>query len=215
MCIALLALALSGCQSPADPSGLVRPPPVPDTGLDSETSRPPLTDTGTRPTADTATRDTATPGDTRALHTADTSEVDTGPFFSVEVGTGEFSYVPLAANDPIEIIAGWQGGWHVLGGLRVCNMLAPFDVRYTVTDLPSSTVVSDQFYVQWALIDEGNGCRNTYNLLGFLNVIALAYGDLDTPPELLTGHVLEMKFTVTDALGREETGAVEVVAWSP
>ena len=52
------------------------------------------------------------------------------------------------------------------------------------------------------------------NLFGFINVIALAYGDQDTPPELLDGNTVEMRFTVTDALGREESSAVQVIAWS-
>jgi len=210
MSTALLALALTGCDDPPEKPRLVRPENVTETAIVPDTSTPIDSDTA----AATDTGDTAGPPDTAPNHTGDTALVDTGPFFTVEVGTGEFAYTPLANNDPIEIIAGWQGGWHFLGGLRVCNMEAPFDVRYVVTDVPSGEVVADQFYAQWLLIDEANGCRNTYNLFGFINVIGLAYGDQDTPPELLDGHLVEMRFTVTDALGREETGAVQVVAWS-
>ncbi len=158
---------------------------------------------------------TAHTADTAAAHTADTGPpVDTGPFFTVQPGTGEAGFTPLAPDDPVEIIYGFQGGWHMLGALRVCNMSAPFDVHFQITDVASGEIVADQYYVQWMLIDEGNGCRYTYNLFGFLNVTALVDGELDTPPELLDGHTMQMLYEVTDTLGRQESGSIEVLAWS-
>jgi len=208
MSVVLLALALFGCTGSPDK---VKSGP---SGFDS---RPDTEDTeDTQDTQDT--EDTASPTDsgtdTADTGPLDTAVVDTGPFVTVEVGTGEFAYVPLAPNDPIEIIAGPQGGYHFLGGLRVCNMTPPFDIHFQVVDSATGTLVTDLYYWQWMLIDEGNGCRNTYNLFGYINVILLAYGDQDTPPELLDGNLVEMRMEVTDTMGLVESGAVEVAAWS-
>lgn len=44
---------------------------------------------------------------------------NTAPTLSVEVGTGSADYVPLADGDPVELIYGTQGGWHVWTAVRV------------------------------------------------------------------------------------------------
>ena len=186
------------------------PPGPRDTQVDdTDDSDTDPSDTATTDSADTQGTGTADTG------TADTGTTDTGPVITVQVGTGESSFVALAPLDPIEIVAGLQGGYHFLGALRVCNMDAPFDVHFQAIDIASGTLVTDLYYWQWMLIDEGNGCRNTYNMFGYINVALMAYGDQDTAPELLDGHLVELRIEVTDSLGRVESSSVEVNAWSP
>lgn len=44
---------------------------------------------------------------------------NTAPTLSIEVGTGASDYVSLADGDPVDLIFGTQGGWHVWTGVKV------------------------------------------------------------------------------------------------
>ncbi len=44
---------------------------------------------------------------------------NTSPTLLVEVGTGASDYVPLADGDPVDLIYGMQGGWHVWTAVKV------------------------------------------------------------------------------------------------
>lgn len=133
------------------------------------------------------------------------------PVVAVEIGTGDQSFEPLADGDPVTMVHGPQGGWHVWGSLRATGFAALVDIRYTIEDLDSGVFVCDQQYrVQTASVSE---CQGEYvGMFGYLDVGELAAGDADTPPELLAGHELEMCMRATDADGHDETACVRVVA---
>jgi hypothetical protein len=125
---------------------------------------------------------------------------------SIEIGEGERDFV--AFSDPPEamMVHGPQGGWHILGSLQFTGMEPIVEVHYQITHLNSGSLVSDNFY-RLAMIETGD-CQGYYpGMYGYLSVIDLYDGDLDTPPELLAGDALRMTFDVTDCLSSmEEAG---------
>jgi hypothetical protein len=56
-------------------------------------------------------------------------------------------------------------------------------------------------------------CTGSYTgLYGFLELDALFDGELDTPPELICGHTLAVRMTVSDTGGTLLTESVEAIA---
>ena len=74
----------------------------------------------------------------------DDAMADAGPVVPpaearVEIGTGSATFVALADGDPIELVYGAQGGWHVdtavrLWGMEPEGMLLTYEVRREGTD---------------------------------------------------------------------------------
>lgn len=135
----------------------------------------------------------------------------------VEVGTGERSFEPLAEGAEVVMVHGPQGGWHMLGSARLTGLGEVVRIHYTITDLDSGVVVSDNNY-RVALLMEDDGVRGYYpGMYGYLDVAALESGELDTPPELLAGHRVRMRMEVEgEAVDGEEpataSGEIEVTA---
>jgi hypothetical protein len=68
---------------------------------------------------------------------------DGGPIPSaVEVGSGSISFVPLTDGDPVDIIKGPQGGYHIWMSLRASKQLDPklIAVKYIVTELDGGEI---------------------------------------------------------------------------
>jgi hypothetical protein len=130
---------------------------------------------------------------------------------SAEVGGGERAFEPLDEGDPLVMVHGPQGGWHVLASLRVQNMLDIVDIAYAIDVLPDGPRISDQTY-RVQLVDEG-GCSGVYpGMYGYLEVDALADGEADTPPEVLVGRTLRLSLQAADAEGRIASDTLEGVA---
>lgn len=116
----------------------------------------------------------------------------------LEIGQGERDFEPFESAEAI-MVHGPQGGWHVLGSLRFQGMEPIVEVLYQITHLESGSMVSDNSY-RVAMIETAQ-CEGYYpGMYGYLSVIDLYDGELDTPPELLAGDMLRMDFQVTDCL---------------
>ena len=120
---------------------------------------------------------------------------------SFDFGTGDSSFVPVSDGDDVTMIHGPQGGWHIWGSVRVSNTRDVVKIGFTAVDIESQKTVVDVTN-QVALAME-NDCTGTYTgMYGFIDVEELAVEELDTPPELLCLHDLELTMTLTDSGGR-------------
>lgn len=128
----------------------------------------------------------------------DTSEAlctDSSP--SLIVGTGEREFESLDEGEEVIMVHGPQGGWHMLGSIQLFNTFPIVEIDFTITDVESGIVVSSNYYRVGLLMEDE--CDGFYpGMYGYINVQDLAQGDLDTPPELLAGHELEMEMKSND-----------------
>ena len=126
---------------------------------------------------------------------------ESGPCYErtpkLTIGTGEFHWSDLGAGDLLTMVHGPQGGWHMLGSMRLQNTLQIIEVDFTITDLESSEEISSNHYRVAMIMEEE--CDGYYpGMYGYLNVSGLAVGDLDTPPELLGGHEMVLRMVAND-----------------
>jgi hypothetical protein len=129
---------------------------------------------------------------------------------SIAIGTGRASFEPLSNGDGIEMTYGPQGGWHIWGSIQATNTRDVIRVQFEAIDIESNETVVDVTH-QVALAME-NDCTGSYTgMYGFLKLDGLVSGELDTPPELICGHLLEIRMTVSDSGGRLITKTVETV----
>jgi hypothetical protein len=131
------------------------------------------------------------------------------------VGTGTFSYTALNELDIVTIVQGIQGGWHVTGAARVCNMVGPNDVVYTLTHEPTGTLLSQQTYLARTFTAEGNGCEWLAGMIGFIDASSLYTYTTSAADLLLDGDILVMDMSVTDSLGDTAQASLRVTAWDP
>lgn len=132
----------------------------------------------------------------------------------IEIGGGETRWQPLAEGADHEMVHGPQGGWHMLGSVRAVGFEEVLRVRFQIT-VPDrdDAMVSDNLYAVQALVDPMTPSILTYpGMYGYLEVGVLAEGELDTPPELLSGLPVVLWMEVTDDRGRQAEDSVEVTA---
>jgi hypothetical protein len=114
------------------------------------------------------------------------------------IGTGEYAWEALAPGDEITMVHGPQGGWHILGSVRLDAMYENVEIRYTITDVPSGHVVSDNdYFVQQVPLD---GCQGeVIGRYGYLSDYdELVSGESDTPWELLACHEVTLAMSIVD-----------------
>ena len=130
---------------------------------------------------------------------------------SLEIGTGDGEFIELAENEPVVMVHGPQGGWHMLGSVRTHNMHNVIEVHFTVTDVESGVVVADNRY-RVAVVEDGD-CTGYYpGMYGYLNVADLVTDEANRPPEVLGYNAVQMRMDVTDYEGREATQVLTVTA---
>ena len=150
----------------------------------------------------------------------DTSQVDPDPdpdpeaciqpTLDVQVGTGSMSYTPLNDGDPVTLVHGPQGGWHILGAAYMTNFDPVVNIHYTVVVEATGAVVADNNYRVQMKAD--GDCAGFYpGMYGYLDVREIVDGEADTPPELLGGEQLRLTMDVTDLVGRAGTDSLLVV----
>lgn len=128
----------------------------------------------------------------------------------VHVGTGADTWEPLAEGDPLTMVHGPQGGWHLLGSLWVANEQGVVTVHFTV-DTDAGIRVADNLYtVQLASDPRGGGVYP--GMYAYLYVQELAEGEADTPPELLADTTLHLRMEVLDEAQRTGWDEVRVKA---
>ena len=128
----------------------------------------------------------------------------------VDVGTGNDTFEPLTAGDPVVMVHGPQGGWHMLGSVRVRNTTPVVNIRFTIDTVAGVNIADNNLNV--LLVDEGD-CQGSYpGMYAYLDVTDLEEGDRDTPPELLSYETLRMTATITDEEDRVVESSLEVEA---
>ena len=127
------------------------------------------------------------------------------------IGTGEYAWEPLEPGDEITMVHGPQGGWHILGSARIGAMYDNVEIHYTITDVPSGHVVSDNnYFVQQVSLDDCEG--EVIGRYGYLNDYA-ALGEADTPWELLACHEVMLAMSITDRTWKKTVDAsLELIA---
>ena len=121
------------------------------------------------------------------------------------IGTGEYAWEPLEPGTEITMVHGPQGGWHILGSVRIDGMYENVEIRYTITDVPSGQVVSDNdYFVQQVPLD---GCEGeVIGRYGYLNDYD-DLGEADTPWELLACHEVTLAMSIVDRTWKKTTDA--------
>ena len=120
------------------------------------------------------------------------------PPVSLEIGTGEAAFEPIAA--PLPVVNGPQGGWHVFGSLRGTGLWSGGDEPLFDGTAPTVTfgVVAEAFVAGYEdlarpLIDTADGVELAGELLVW---------DVDEP-SALDGLAATLSATVIDACGVE------------
>lgn len=90
------------------------------------------------------------------------------PAPTLEVGTGQTSFEPLAAGDPIELVAGPQGGYHVFLALRCAGCASPVTVRYGANDATSGELLTFDDLQRTVTLHDVDGLGEYAPLVGFL-----------------------------------------------
>ena len=153
--------------------------------------------------------------DTGTVHTGDDTGRKDVPCEaappSVEIGTGDTTFESLVEAEPVVMVHGPQGGWHMLGSVRTHNMHNIIEVHYTVTDMESGVRVSDNNY-RVAVVQDGE-CTGYYpGMYGYIDVAELVTEFATRPPEVLGYHIVELRMAVKDYEGREAEASILVTA---
>ena len=115
----------------------------------------------------------------------------------ISIGSGETSFVPLATEEPVTMIHGPQGGWHILGSIQLEHTRDIVEVTFEIYDEESGVLISDNQYRVGLIMEEE--CAGYYpGMYGYLNMEGLATGEETTPPQLLQDHVLRMYMRSND-----------------
>jgi hypothetical protein len=130
---------------------------------------------------------------------------------TVEIGDGREEFVEIPDNAEVIMTHGPQGGWHMLAGVYVTCTDMIVTVNYTIDVLPEETRISDNAY-RVQLRADGEDAGYYWNMYGYLDVSAMAEGELDTPPELLCGRTLRLTISVEDSYGNAAESSVDVIA---
>jgi hypothetical protein len=126
---------------------------------------------------------------------------------SLVVGTGEQEFFELEPEQDVTMVHGPQGGWHMLGSIRLFNTAPIVEIDFTITDIESGIVVSDNHYRVGLLMEDD--CTGYYpGMYAYLNVQDLAGSDGGTPPEVLGDHQVRMFMRTNDCtLSQDEEGS--------
>jgi len=131
----------------------------------------------------------------------DTEDTEMVAPLAVEVGTGSSAFESVDELDEVTLWYGDQGGYHMLGGFRVCGIGSLLRVNFKVIHEASGTSVAGDGgagvdYNVVALTDPDPNCWQYYDLLGYMvNFEGLESGDLH---DFLPGDVVEFQFDITD-----------------
>lgn len=132
---------------------------------------------------------------------------------SIEIGTGEFAFIEVEPHDEITMVHGPQGGWHMLGSVRTENMAPNLRIHFSITDLASGELISDnEYFVQQVATGVCTG--EVVGRYGYLNLYDdLKKGEDDTPWELFSCHEVRYDMEVTDPTwGKKVAESLTVVA---
>ncbi len=189
LCLVLVAVLQGGCAQ--DPASAPKSRQIVD--LETESDAPSALDDSTKPPSEEAAA----------------SCFDHPPH--VVVGDGVDVFHALGDHDPVTMVHGPQGGWHIAGSVHVENTDPVVDVHFSIIESQSGLLVSNNTYR--VMLEPRGACAGEFmGMYGYLFVYEMIDGLRDTPPELLTDHDLVMVMEVTDASGRHGEASMVVVA---
>jgi len=129
----------------------------------------------------------------------------------IEIGTGTSSFESIAESDPVIMVHGPQGGWHMLGSIRAWNTTPIIRIAYSILAIEEDVFISDNNYHVMLAMDEE--CSGYYpGMYGYLDVSPLAQGELDEPAELLSYSSVEMSMSIEDQDGQIASKSITVTA---
>lgn len=109
---------------------------------------------------------------------------------AVELGTGEWEFVPLADEAEVELVLGAQGGYHIWTSLRA-EGLSPEDVMLEIETQPADdSLEPEQSRVP---VDLESGDDGTLELVGWPAILS--------QPGCVVDRMLRLRVTLTDARG--------------
>ena len=128
----------------------------------------------------------------------------------VEVGTGELVFSPLEDGDELRMVHGPQGGWHLLGAVRLTGFRTVVDVRPSarIGELPITAELSYRNLLE----PEGPCVGTMVDLFLYLDTYWLveAGEPTGTPAELISCRDVTMEICARDSDGRDECDTVEL-----
>jgi hypothetical protein len=124
---------------------------------------------------------------------------------TVELGSGETEFEPIADEQHLTLYAGTQGGHHVWLSYRVEGLL-PADVRMTldVVPVPPARPAHSDVVLN---LEPASGGAAGYEFIGWPAQI------LD--PECAVGGVVSISLTLTDKRGKQVSGSMNVIPDPP
>jgi hypothetical protein len=125
----------------------------------------------------------------------------------IVAGAGLSAFMALADGDPVEIIAGPQGGWHLDLGARIEGVPAMGLLRYTLRN-DAGVVVS--LPAEYAV----DPARVMPSGEGWTRVGDRAVLDVRSPDEV-SGRPLTLDVRFTTNLGRVLEAHVRIAPWGP
>ncbi len=133
---------------------------------------------------------------------------------AVAVGTGESTFEALATGDPVPIIHGPQGGWHIWTSMRLTAMPEYVRARVLISVVDSGEVISDYSY-NVAVLEE-DSCHAYYpGMYGYVDAVPDGEGNLLDPQEYYNGTELLMRLEVTGLDGSTPVAGEVAVVGTP
>lgn len=130
---------------------------------------------------------------------------------AVSVGNGDTAHVPLQDGDPVTMVHGPQGGWHVWVSLAVTNLGPDLRIHITLEDLTRGDAMADLNYAMVAPAPDA--CVSTLvGLFGFLPYDDPGTPEDETPPDWRACDTFRICAEVSDDDGRSAHACVDAVA---
>jgi hypothetical protein len=157
----------------------------------------------------TSTPDTSTDGDSGP----DPEGLPCSEAPSINIGTGEVDFLPLSEDDPVVMVHGPQGGWHMLTSARVNNTDSIVRLKFTIEVAETGVVFVDNTYTVQMIRDED--CSGFYpGMYGYISYKQLRESEdsRETPPDLLADVPVLIRMSATDLDGLTASASLQVIA---
>ena len=101
----------------------------------------------------------------------------------IEIGSGEYQWEDLDENDPVMMVHGPQGGWHMLGSIALQKFQTKSSRSHSKYSQGDDIMISDNNY-RVAMIMEDQ-CAGYYpGMFGYLNVTEMEDGERGYPSRI-------------------------------
>ncbi len=130
---------------------------------------------------------------------------------AVEAGTGVLTFAPLEDGDDLAMVHGPQGGWHLVGAVRLENFRSVVDV--SVQAWIGEVPITSELTYRNVLEPDGVCAGTLLDLYLYLDTHWLvgAGEPSGTPAELMACRTATLELCALDSDGRQGCDAVDVV----